>query len=269
MKKNVIVALFFTLVLTVVGAELKIEDFSTVDSKIWKASGGGWIVKTAEGAQLRQPGIVTRNVPGNYKSRRDWSPRYNGIAFKVKGDGSNDYGSICLGVDYFFDFYRYFPLKNTQRQEFRILFEDFTAIMGKSDTPHNASGNITIDGLQRLRFGDRGNIGPNNAKRTEAQYEVANIRLIDDAQTRFAVGSRSALPFKTVRQKLRNRETVNILGLGNSIPAGTGLRQADGTRYADLLGKILREQYHFAGASSRSAGVGGSCLFDARTWVDR
>jgi len=155
MKKNVIVALFFTLVLTVVGAELKIEDFSTVDSKIWKSTGGGWIVKTAEGAQIKQPGIVTRNIPGNYKSRRDWAAKYNGIAFKVKGAGSTDYGSICLGVDYFFDFYWYFPLKNTQWQEFRVSFDDFTAIMGKSNTLRNASGNITIDGLQRLRFGDR------------------------------------------------------------------------------------------------------------------
>jgi len=62
---------------------------------------------------------------------------------------------------------------------------------------------------------------------------------------------------------------VNILCLGDSIPVGTGLRQADGTRYADLPGKFLREQYHFSGASSRSAGVGGSCLFDALTWIDR
>ena len=267
MKKQIPCLLLSIGFLAAAGAELVLEDFSRMDGNVWYSFRGGEIRKTPGGALVTQPGMVTRNLPGNWRTRPEWN-RFNGIAFKVKGSGSADYGTISLLMEAN-QFIWYFPLKNRQWQEFRVHFRDFTVYNGSGMSLENRPGSILISGLDRIRFGDRWTIWRNNANREKTSYEVADLRLISDAQPLLPMGKYTPASFQSFQQKMRTGKKVSILCLGDSVTAGTGLKQPDGSRYADLIGKLLREKYGFAGVSTRSRGVGGAISFDINAWVYR
>ena len=254
----------------VFAAEVVIDDFKNFNAKDWKPFRTGKIEKTADGVKiLTDGGWVTKTYPGSWKNRPGWDQKYNGIAFKVKGCGSNDYAPISIVLDWSLSFRWYFPLKNTGWQEHRVHFSDFTPAGCYALQISAEPGNLPISAFRGIYFGDRWKTGPNNAKRQPVTFELADIRLISDAKPFFELKKYQPVSLVSFKKRMKTGENVKILCLGDSITAGTGLQHPDGTRYADLTGQLLREKYGYKGVSSKSLAVGGANSWDVVAWLPR
>ena len=269
MKKMMFCVLVCAGTLLLGAADLTIENFKTVDPKDWVPFRGGKIVKAPVGAFVTLPGIVTKRIPGSWRSRKDWNGKYNGIAFKVKGCASNDYGCIALCIQAH-TFQYYFPLKSQEWVEYRVHFRDLTV--------YNASGlvlggkkegNISIEALERLRFGDRWTIGHNNARRKNVTYQIADIRLISDAKEQWECGKYKVASYDSFRKQLNGGKKLSILCLGDSITAGSAVFMPSVNRYAAQTQKLLREKYGKKQVSVRSLAVAGAILPDVNSWINR
>ena len=251
--------------------EPAVADFRNFETKNCKTFQNGKVEKTETGVRIRTPGAggVTWYLPKNWRDRGGWDRKYNGVTFKVKGCGSDDYSSISLVLDYSLAFRWYFPLKNTDWQEYRVHFSDFTPARPFVLQISSSPGNLPISALRGIAFGDDWKITHNNAKRKPLSFEIADFRLISDAAPRFELGKYQPASLDSVKKRMKAGEKVKILSLGDSITAGTGLRPADGTRYADVTGQLLREKYGFQGVSMKSFAVGGAHSWDVVAWLNR
>ena len=251
--------------------ERVVDDFRNFEEKNWKTFQNGKVEKTADSVRIQTSGAgwVTRNLPQSWKERRDWDRKYNGVAFKVKGCGSDDYSSISLVLDYNLPFRWYFPLKNTEWQEYRVHFGDFTPANRFALHISSSPGNLPISALCGVTFGDIWKITHNNARRKPLSFEVADFRLISDAEPRFEIGKYQVASLDNVKKRMKAGEKVKILCLGDSITAGTGLKRPDGTRWADVAGQLLLEKYGFQGVTTKSFAVGGAHSWDVVAWLNR
>ena len=259
------------LTVAVFAEERVVDDFRDFKVKNWKTFQNGKIEKTADGVKFQTsgPGWVTQRFPKNRKERVDWDRKYNGVAFRVKGCGSDDYSSISIVLDWGLYFRWYFPLKNTDWQEYRVHFSDFTPAGCFALQISTAPGNLPISALCGISFGDNWRITHNNVKRKPLFFEIADFRLISDAKSRFEPGKYQPASLVSVKKRMKAGEKVKILCLGDSITAGTGLKPADGNRWADVTGKILREKYGFRGVTTKSFAVGGAHSWDVVAWLNR
>ena len=251
--------------------ELVIDDFRNFEEKNCKTFQDGKVEKAEDGVRIRTSGAggATWYLPKNWRDRGGWDRKYNGVTFKVKGCGSDDYSSISLVLDYNLPFRWYFPLKNTDWQEYRVHFSDFTPARPFVLQISSSPGNLPINALRGIAFGDDWKITHNNAKRKPLSFEISDIRLISDAEPRFELGKYQPASLASVKKRMKAGEKVKILSLGDSITAGTGLRPADGTRWADVTGQLLREKYGFQGVSMKSFAVGGAHSWDVVAWLNR
>ena len=251
--------------------ELVIDDFRNFEGKDWKPIQNGKVEKTEGGVRIQTAGAggVTRYFPKNRRERGDWDRKYNGVAFKVKGCGSDDYSSITLVLDYNLPFRWYFPLKNTEWQEYRVHFSDFTPVRSFVLQISSLPGNLPISALRGIAFGDDWKSTHNNAKRKPLSFEIADLRLISDAEPRFEIGKYQVASLDNVKKRMKAGEKVKILCLGDSITAGTGLKRPDGTRWADVAGQLLLEKYGFQGVTTKSFAVGGAHSWDVVAWLNR
>ncbi|MBO4632201.1 MAG: hypothetical protein J5858_09785, partial [Lentisphaeria bacterium] len=250
--------------------DLVIDDFKNFQQTDWKPFGKAKIEKTAEGVKVSATGgWVRKNYPGNWKTRADWDQKYNGIAFKAKGNGSNDYAPINVIVGWSLTFRWYIPLKNTNWQEYRIHFNDFVPAGCYALEISTTPGNMGISGFKGICFGDRWSIWHNNAKRQPVSFEIADIRLISDAKPVYELKKCKTASLENVKKRMKAGEKVKILCLGDSITAGTALSHPDGTRYADVTGQLLRSKYGCKGVTSKSFAVGGANSWDVVGWLQR
>ena len=174
----------------VFAAEPAIADFRNFEAKNCKTFQNGKVEKTEAGVRIQTSGAggMTWYLPKNWRERGDWDRKYNGVAFKVKGCGSDDYSSISLVLDFSLHFRWYFPLKNTEWQEYRVHFSDFTPASRFSLQISSSPGNLPVSALRGIAFGDDWKITHNNAKRKPLSFEIADFRLISDAAPRFELG---------------------------------------------------------------------------------
>ncbi len=250
--------------------DLVIDDFKNFKQSDWQPFRNGKIEKTAEGAKVTAAGgWVRKFYPGNWKTRAGWDRKYNGIAFKVKGNGSDDYAPINIMVDWSLTFRWYFPLKKTDWQEYRIHFNDFVPAGCYALEISTAPGNLGISAFKGIYLGDRWTIGHNNAKRQPVSFEIADIRLITDAKPVYELKKYQTASWENVKKRMKAGEKVKILCLGDSITAGTALPHPDGTRYADVTGELLRTKYGCKGVTSKSYAVGGADSWDVVGWLQR
>ena len=250
-----------------------VDDFRNFEKKNWKTFQSGKVEKTEDGVRIETSkagaGGATLYLRQNWRKRSDWDRKYNGVAFKVKGCGSDDYSSISLVVDYSLHLRWYFPLKNTDWQEYRVHFSDFTPANRFALQISSSPGNLPISALRGIAFGDDWKITHNNAKRKPLSFEITDFRLITDAQSRFELGKYQPASLDSFKKRMKAGEKVKILSLGDSITAGSGLRPADGTRWADVTGQLLREKYGFQGVTTKSFAVGGAHSWDVVAWLNR
>ncbi|MDD5482063.1 MAG: CIA30 family protein [Kiritimatiellae bacterium] len=219
--------------------------------------------------KIKMPGIVRKNYgkywfPGSDKMDMDG---FEGISFKVKGDGSDNYGYITASDRYGYSYACAFSLKNTQWRPFCVGWSDF--IPQGDFEPVNFSGTALVpSGLINFQFGTGWKISHNNKNIPVHEFCVDDLMFEGKIKDQ-AVKAKTFLPFETVLAKLRDKKPVRIFCIGDSITVGVGLKNMDRDRYAKALETMLREKFGYGEIYSESKAVGGSDLVWARTWLPR
>lgn len=215
-----------------------------------------------EALKIIQPGSAVKTlVPSEA-----WQKRYEGISFRVKGDGSDQWGCISLNGWGLAGGSFYFPVKDKEWQTYRVSFADLAPI---SDHVSELPASMSVYAFGELKFGDRWNISWNNAKIPSFSYLVADVRLEERAVPTFQPAKFKPAPFATVAKKLKGGQPVSIVCFGDSITAGTGLKDNKKEQYAVLLGDILRKDFNNDKITTRSVAVGGAHTTDLIGWLDR
>ena len=247
--------------------EIEIRDFNVPGN--WKINwkpirkdriADGWF--KVETAQVCSLSVRSYPLGGEKAMERP----FTGIVFKVKGDGSDEWGRISVQAGPMGGGAFYFPLKSKEAVEYRAAFSDMAPTNDNSRLPGAAIRAGEITGFQ---LGDRWNIGQNNARRKPFTYGVSGLKLTDEVKGKFVPGKCRIAPVDSVIAKMKAKKQVLILCFGDSITAGTSLRNKDQDRYATVLQGLLRKKYGYDGITVRSVAVGGAHTYDSIGWLDR
>ncbi len=251
-----------------------LEDFETLEN--WKKMRYKSIPEKApdaavgEGAlQINTPALFQKTYKCDWTKRLDWDKKYKGISFWVKGDGSNQWGSISLGGNWGWGYIYYFPVKNKEWEKISVPFNQFTP---KGDITQliGSRGGLPPSGISTIGFGDRWKITHRNSRIPKFTYCIDQVELIEDIPNGKESGKKyKPRKFTEVVELLKKGKDVVIFCLGDSITAGTGLKNPDKERYANLLQKKLREHFKRENITVQSRAVGGARTDHSIAWVNR
>jgi len=218
--------------------------------------------------QVSLPGQVLALADGALLQSGEERNGCNGVAFMLRGDGSDNWGCVTFcgfGSDMRYSYSLYVPLKDTNWHEVRAPFEEM--VCEAPVYPIGAPGMLPPGGVGSLILGTRWTIWWNNAPMPEHSYAIDEVRIIDDAPP---LGPAPApRPLDDVLRRLRDREPVSIQCQGDSVTAGTGLSNRHEERYASVLQALLRDRLGYDGVTCYSRAVGGAKVNDARFWWRR
>ena len=249
--------------------ELAVKDFGQPTSWRVMVNGKRAAAQIVEGA-LKVTGpktSYTQSLPSYpLGGVANMEKTYTGIAFKVKGDGSDEWGAISVQAGPRDGGKVYFPLKDTNVVEYRVAFSDMAPNGDNTRLPAAKYAAKDITGFQ---VGDRWSIGQNNYPRKPYSFEISDLRLLDDIRGKFVPGKFRPAPVAGVIAKMKAKQPVLILCFGDSITAGVGLRDREKERYATVLQGLLRQKYGYDGITVRSVAVGGAHTYHSIGWLDR
>lgn len=218
--------------------------------------------------QVRLPGQVMVLADPDLLQSVEERKACNGVAFRLRGDGSDNWGCVTFcgfGSDMRYSYSLYVPLRDSAWHEVRASFEEL--VCEAPVYPIGTPGMLPPGGVGALILGTRWTLVWNNAPMPEHSYAIDDVRLIDDAPP---LGSAPRpRPLDDVLRRLRDRQPVSIQCMGDSITAGTGLADRDAERYATVLQALLRERLGYDDITCYSRAVGGAKLNDARFWWRR
>ncbi len=239
-----------------------------LDAAGWQARLDGTQFQLAKDMfSIRQPGMAMKTFPSIPLDGGDeLLKKYQGISFRVRGDGSDEWGCIAITDGTSLGGRYYFPVKAADWVEYRIAFSDMAPPDDHGDVP---SGGIEIGRLGYLTFGDRWRTGVNNRKRRHFSYQVADLRLLEQVPAADASAQYRPLPLAEAVAKMKRKDKVVIGCFGDSITAGNGLRNPDQERFATLLEADLQAHFANPAITVRSVAVGGAHTYDSIGWLDR
>ena len=246
-------------------AETKWEDFT--NSKTWLVAGKP-AAASAAGVPITFEGpakIYTKSFRVYPAVNADADKKFTGVAFKVKGDGSNQWTCITFiaGPQYCATYY--FPL-TAGVTEYRVAFADMAP---SKDMAYVAPASFTAGSFTAISTGDYWRISHNNYPRPAYTYQLMDLRLLDDIQPQMIPGKFKPAKIDGVIAKMKAGQPVKILCFGDSITAGTGLRDRENERYATVLQGMLRKHYKNDKIEVRSVAVGGAHTYQSIGWLDR
>lgn len=266
MKKIMFAAMLAAAGIVLTAAETKWEDFS--DASVWKLG------RTALKDQDMENGLIKFNGPGKIYTKTfrafpavnaDVNKKFTGVAFKVKGDGSGQWTCITFIAGPMYCATYYFPLTKGVT-EYRVAFADMAP---SKDTAYVAPAVFTAGSFSAVSTGDYWKISHNNYPRPAYSYQLMDLRLLDDIKPQMTPGKFQPAKLDGVIAKMKAGQPVKILCFGDSITAGTGLRDRENDRYATVLQGMLREHYKNDKIVVQSVAVGGAHTFQSIGWLDR
>jgi len=189
----------------------------------------------------------------------------NAVRFRVKGDGSDNYGCIAFGPSWSYYYEVWFPLKDTSWHEVTCPLRELVSMsavkaMGTPGTPPPS-------GLANIILGTRWYLVWNNERMPEYSFSIDDIELTTDASIIEPVPEPQALDL--VLRHMKRKDPVRVYCMGDSITAGTGLASKYEEQYAAVLQGLLRERLGYDAITVESRAVGGAKLNDARAWAVR
>ena len=249
---------------------LVLVDFETLEgvTKTGQQSSFKLIDQAAVGSgaiEVTLPGTVACRLPFDIPEKQSWN-EYQGISFQVKGDGSDVWMPISLVSTQGSYSYVYFvPLTSTSWTTYKVGWDEFipesaVGLIGEL-------GSLPPCGIDIVRFGCRWNIWYDNApipQHTACFDQVQLEPVIDKVPSSFQPKSPEQF-----LAKLREGKPVLIQCQGDSITAGTGLRDKVTSRYSIQLQNILREWLGNEGITVLNRAVGGARTNDLRAWLNR
>lgn len=267
--KSRFVLVFATLATLSLMASTTICDMSNIKS--WTTKGGAAVMQDAgpegkKAIQFTLPGTASCRLPFDDEELDAWDS-HAGISFSVKGDGSDVWAPITVGNRYGnYTFIYFFPLKDKEWKRYTVRWNQFipfinTGFLCEPD-------GMPPCGINAVAFGCSWKIWFNNARIPKHSFSITDIRLEksipEEPQTTFKPAS-----FENVLQKLRDGKTVTIQCQGDSITAGTSLRNHTVERYSIQLENILNEWLAPNAVKTSNRAVGGAKVNDALAWLDR
>ena len=241
MKKLIFLFCFFSL-LFVCAEDVGFCNF--LDVRSWGKSPTREVVSEngkRSSVEIRGPAFVQCNAVNlayPIDGGNDPAAVYEGISFEVKGDGSDEYGNIILGESYTISGRYYFSLKNRAWQTIRIAFADMAP---GSDHVSGLPKQLAVGRIAYLAFGDYEKLSMRNRAIKQFSYQIRNLCLIKKMDS-IQRGEYKSLPLAEVIKLMKTGKRVLITGFGDSITAGTGLKE-DGKRYIELLAEKLADKY--------------------------
>ncbi|MBR2633357.1 MAG: SGNH/GDSL hydrolase family protein [Lentisphaeria bacterium] len=236
---------------------------------------GRWKTRVKNAFEITAQKTVKINAPKGQASfegkqypldnGKDINKCYEGISFEVKGDGSNEWGTIGVNECNKTAGHFYFPLKNTDWKEYRVAFADMAPA---SDHTLGLPAQMPVMKICYFTLGDRWKITWTNAKRPGFSYEIRNVKLIEKIPATFKRGVVKARPLADVVKEMKAGKETLITCFGDSITAGTALRKGN-KRYAVLLGEQLAKKFGNKNIKTECVAVGGAHTYDSIAWLDR
>jgi len=220
--------------------------------------------------QVTLPGSTRRaqlsHVSGNWHLNN-----MKGISLEVKGDGTDFYLPLIItgfGSNRNWHYTAYVPVKGSNWQTVTVGFDRFTAPNGSTYWDFNMPGTFGAGGIDAITFGDRWRIGHCNRRLKQRTVLVRNIKLVSKVETY----KNKSYPVKKVRsviEKMKSGKKVSIICTGDSITAGTSVKNPDLNRYGVKLQAKLRKAFNNNNIDVEVVAVGGARTFDLRVWAER
>lgn len=195
----------------------------------------------------------------------DFNRKFTGIVFKVKGDGSDNYGNLTISGTQIFGLRTTFPVKNTQWVEYKVAFKDMSPFSDFCTVPQEA---VAGNKFYEIAIGDNRSIGPGNQKRTQYSYLIKDLYLTDEKFPENPAAAKIANLSEAVAG-MKAKKPVSMLFLGDSITAGTGLKNLKQECYAAQLTELLKKHFNNPAISWRTGAVGGFHTYEVLSYLDR
>ena len=254
------------------GQPYVLEDFENLTG--WQTNGKTASFKKADTAAVGN-GAICVTLPGMVYKELSKKPipgsaawdKCEGLSFWVKGDGSDLFGCMAVGQGPMgnYCFVHYFPLKDTQWHKLTVSWDDL--VPEDQYYPIGTSGALPPSGIMTIRFGTRWTIWHNNNPIPPHQYCIDQVQIEEKVEK--PAPAPALRPFSEIQDLFRAKKPVHIVCMGDSITAGTSLKDKEKERYAVLLQDMLRKRLGYDQVFSESRAVGGARLTDARAWVPR
>jgi lysophospholipase L1-like esterase/SAM-dependent methyltransferase len=273
------------------------------DLSAWKTTAGEDKVTTSPGPATPtgapsltvtvKEGVIFALAYRQFTPDADWN-RFDGLAFRVKGDGSENWGSIRLQLgNYNRGYLGSLPLRDTEWHEVKLAWGDFVPAsydlpdLGSADEPAPAEDSPAASGeaapaaeparlaggakpgnIDLIGFGNSWNFTTAH-KTPGVTFSVADLRLMTGVKAaRPRVAIEALPPLDEARRKLQAGEPVVILALGDSITWGTNVG-GNANAYPARLARMLTEHYKNEHVTVVSRAIGGSTTAKGRQWLKR
>jgi lysophospholipase L1-like esterase len=229
----------------------------TIVSDADAVEGGGAVKVVGHAGSIYT--MASRDVRGG----EDWNG-YDGLAFYVKGDGSEYWGVVRLGAgDWNNAWVGTFPLADATWHEVKLAWADLTPV-GSNPDLGSADGARPSD-IDNFAFGKSWSIDPQH-RMPELAFSIADVRLVKGVRgTRRRTPIDEFPPVAGVVARMKAGEPVTILALGDSITA----RPDKDVSYPDEVGRMLRRRFGNDNIRVVNAGIGGSTTGKGRQWMLR
>ena len=194
-----------------------------------------------------------------------------GISLEVKGDGSEFYFPLVLngfGSNRGWKYTAYVHVKGSDWQTVTIGFDRFTGPSGSVYWDFGMPGTFGAGSIDGITFGDKWNITHCNRKLAKKSFLVRNIKLVSKVEP-YVMKSYPVKKVSDVIAKMKAGKKVSIICTGDSITAGTSVKDPDLNRYGVKLQKKLRKAFKNNNINVEVVAVGGARTFDLRVWAER
>ena len=202
-----------------------------------------------------------------FKPDASWN-EYDGLAFRVKGDGSENFGCIRVQAgNYDKGWVGNFPLADRNWHEVKLAWTDLVPTGATLPELGSAEG-FKPGNIDLLAFGKSWNFTPKH-ERPALAFSVDDLRLVKGVKPgRRRLPVEEFMPVSEVVKKLKAGEPVTILALGDSITWGTDAG-GNAHAYPAVLGKMLAKHYRNDKVTVISRAIGGSTTAHGRQWLIR
>ncbi|MBI3828902.1 MAG: CIA30 family protein [Planctomycetes bacterium] len=212
-----------------------------------EAGHGGAAIKVTF-AESGAAQFVGRGVKGS----EAWDPM-DGISFWFKGDGSDGFVAVSLIDDSYTKRYAALvSLKTKDWRQVKLRWDDFVPEVVSADWFGQKDGNMKPSLVRALWFGRWFYNRPWSA----CAFEIDDVRIepkIDAPSTPVP----EAGGFPRTLAKLKAKQPVVIVALGDSITYGTHVPEREKNAYPALLQDLLRKKFGYEGVTVLNKGIGG------------
>lgn len=216
------------------------------------------------------PGNTVRgklsHVSGNWHLNK-----MKGISLEVKGDGSEFYFPLVLngfGSNRGWKYTAYVLVRGKDWQKVTIGFDRFTGPSGSIYWDFGMPGTFGAGSIDGITFGDKWKITHCNRKLAAKTFLVRNIKLVSQVEP-YVMKSYPVKKVADVIARMKAGKKVSIICTGDSITAGTSVKDADLNRYGVKLQNKLRKAFNNNNIDVEVVAVGGARTFDLRVWAER